>query len=123
MTHELAGDRSLEDFEREALENLAKQPYELTQVKPGHVMLGAEYGAEMVLLPKVLTEVQAKVGAKLIAVGLAKARHRRDSRRSHPFHSSSKQLASGSSLSCQLLSWGRSGSWKVSPLSLSGRKV
>jgi hypothetical protein len=73
VTHELAGDRSAADLEREALENLAKQPYELTEVKPGHVMLGgAEYGAELVLLPKVLSEVQAKVGAKLIAVGLAK---------------------------------------------------
>lgn len=72
VTPELAGDRSVADLEREALENLAKQPYELTEVKPGHVMLGAEYGSELVLLPKVLTEVQARVGAKLIAVGLAK---------------------------------------------------
>ncbi len=50
VTHALAADHSVADLEREALENLAKLPYERTEVRPGHVMPGAEYGVEMVRL-------------------------------------------------------------------------
>jgi len=72
MTPDNQGDRPLADVEREALENLAQQPYKLEPMKSGGAMLMAEYGSEMILLPKVMREVQAMVGAKLIAVGVPK---------------------------------------------------
>lgn len=68
----LLAERSLADVEAEALRNLCDQPLEVRTLKPNLVTVLGEYGSEALLLPDVLRDVAARLGAELVAVGVPK---------------------------------------------------
>jgi hypothetical protein len=66
------GERSIEDIDREAKQNLLARRGKIEHRTIGDhtVTLHEEYGAEMILLPEVMQDVVRRLGTRMIAVGV-----------------------------------------------------
>ncbi|MGZ6066590.1 MAG: hypothetical protein ACXWUE_28270 [Polyangiales bacterium] len=64
------GDKTIDDVEKRALENLASRDLKIEELAPGSFAIRDEYAAEAILLPALMRTLQARIGVKLMLVNI-----------------------------------------------------